>query len=71
MNYAKALKNKVTKKVGSVIAAPYVKYKEAQTRVTDRQTTFLKDYNAKAKRGYETDKERAIFNSIKDSYGNK
>jgi hypothetical protein len=65
MNYAKALKNKVTKKVGSAMAAPYVKYKESQMRTDNKNYNFLKDYNAKSKSGAPiSNKERAQFNQL-------
>jgi hypothetical protein len=60
-----ALKNKVTSKVGGAMAAPYVKVKESQTRTADRNYNFLKDYSAKNKRGIATEKEQAIYKSMK------
>lgn len=72
MNYAKALKNKVTKKVGSVMAAPYVKYKESQMRTEDRNYRFLKDYNTKSKNQLPiSDKEHAQFQMLKSHYSKK
>jgi hypothetical protein len=66
---AQAIKNKITGKVGKVLASPYVKYKEAQMRVTDRNTAFLKDYNAKDKTGVPiSNVDRAKFQGLKDHY---
>lgn len=66
---AQALKNKVTKKVGGAMAAPYVKYKESQMRTDNRNANFMKDYNAKGKSGVPvTDKEHAQFQMLKSHY---
>ena len=64
---ASALKKKVTSKVGAAMAAPYVKYKEAQMRTSDRTTKFLKGYNANAKAGRgNSEQDQARFNMYKN-----
>lgn len=61
---ATALKNKVTGKVGKTLATPYVKYKESQTRTADKNYSFLKDYNAKSRKGLTSQKEDAQFQML-------
>jgi hypothetical protein len=67
MNYAKALKNKVRSAMGApgrAMVNRKVQYNQAKS---DREVGFLKDYNAKDKRGAPiSPQDRARFEMIKN-----
>ena len=70
MNYAKALKNKITNKVGGVLAAPKVAYYGSKTRQANKDYTWLKSYNDKKKSGITpTVKDQAIMQGYKERNG--
>ena len=74
---AKALKNKITEKVGKTIASPYVKYKESQMRTDNVKYGVVRDFNDKYKRGNapqntpEYRRHRAVVDQIAEGYAKK
>lgn len=62
---ATAIKNKIVDKVSDVMAMPARKWHESKSRGYDKQYKFAKEYQAKAKSGTLSNKDRAIMNQLK------
>ena len=65
---SKALKNKVTNKVGSILAAPKVAKEEARSRAANRRYDVIMDRRAMKKSGIDmssTDTSRRIESSYR------
>lgn len=69
-SHLKALGKALTNKVGGVMAAPKVKYYEAQSKKANDRYAVAKDYQAKKKSGTMDDKTQARYEGVK-SYYNK
>ncbi len=69
--HSKALKNKITDKASTAMAAPMVAYHNAKSRGATKDYNSILDYRAKNKRGIATKREGAIYQGIKNKYGSK
>lgn len=67
MNYTQAIKNKVRSAAGAPGRAIVNRHSAYKQQKADKEYGFLKDYNAKSKRGVPTSpQEQAQFQMIKN-----